>query len=150
MDLSFFLFSLSSLFALVNPIGISPMFVSMTERFSEGDVRNIAGRAVLAALVILIIFSVLGDLIFSLYGITLHAFRIVGGILFFRTGLKMLESITSRTRTTPKEAAEALTKHDIAISPIAIPVIAGPGAITSSMILAKKNWPYPTRRMLLT
>ena len=112
MDLSFFLFSLSSLFALVNPIGISPMFVSMTERFSPDDVRSIAGRAVLAALIILFIFSVLGDLIFSLYGITLHAFRIVGGILFFRSGLKMLESITSRTRSTPKEAEEALAKHD--------------------------------------
>ena len=135
MDISFFLFSFSSLFALVNPIGISPAFVSFTERFSKDDVLSIAKRSVMAALLILLLFAVLGDLIFSLYGITIHAFRIVGGILFFRSGLKMLESIPSRTRTTPKEEKEALTKHDIAISPIAIPLIAGPGAITSSMIL---------------
>ena len=120
----------------MNPLGISPAFISLTSRFSSKDVHAIARRASLAATLILIIFTLIGDLIFSFYGITIHAFRIAGGILFFRSGLKMLESIQSRTRSTPKEQEEALTKNDLAVSPIGIPLIAGPGAITAAMILA--------------
>lgn len=143
LDGAFFLFAFSSLFALVNPIGIAPAFVSMTSSFSPRDMRSIARRASIAALVILLLFALLGDLIFSFYGITIHAFRIAGGILFFRAGLKMLESIPSRTRSTPKEAEEALTRSDMAVSPIGIPLIAGPGAITSSMILASQTTDMP-------
>lgn len=139
MDVGFFIFAFSSLFALVNPIGISPAFVSLTQRFPSNEVPGIAARGTFAATVILLVFALIGDLIFSFYGITIHAFRIAGGILFFRAGLKMLESIASRTRSTPKEQEEALTRHDVAVSPIAIPLIAGPGAITSSMILASQT-----------
>ena len=89
MDLSFFLFTFSSLIALVNPVGISPVFVTLTQRFPAKDVSGIALRSTIAAMVILVTFAILGDFIFSFFGITLHAFRIVGGILFFRSGLKM-------------------------------------------------------------
>lgn len=136
MNLSFFLFAFSSLIALVNPVGISPVFVTLTQRFPAKDIPGIALRSTFSALVILVTFAAIGDFIFSFFGITLHAFRIVGGILFFRSGLKMLESIPSRTRSTPKEQEEALHRQDLAITPIGIPLIAGPGAITSSMILA--------------
>ena len=136
MDIGFFLFAFSSLFTLVNPVGISPAFVSLTQRFPPEDIPKIALRGTLAAAVILAIFSVLGELIFSFYHITIHAFRIAGGIIFFRLGSQMLESLVPRTKSTPKEEEEALTRTDIALTPVAIPLIAGPGAITSSMILA--------------
>jgi len=135
VDVPFFLLALSSLFTLVNPVGISPAFVSLTQRFPPEDRPKIALRGVLAAGIILSIFGGLGELIFSFFHITIHAFRVAGGIIFFRLGLNMLESVIPRTKSTPKEQEEALTRADIALSPVAIPLIAGPGAITSSMIL---------------
>ncbi|UCD38585.1 MAG: NAAT family transporter [Fidelibacterota bacterium] len=148
MDIPFFVFAFSSLFTLVNPVGISPAFVSLTQRFPPGDVPKIALRGTLAAAFILFVFALIGDLIFSFYHITIHAFRIAGGIIFFRLGFHMLESVVSRTKSTPKEEAEALTRTDIALSPLAIPLIAGPGAITSSMILAGQAETLPTQTAL--
>jgi multiple antibiotic resistance protein len=136
MDLGYFLFAFTSLFTLVDPIGGATVFVAFTNRFAREDIPRIAGRAALAATTILIIFAGLGDLIFSIYNLTIHAFRITGGVVFFRLGLNMLESLPSRTKSTPAEAEEAMTKDDLAITPLGIPLIAGPGAISSVMILA--------------
>ena len=82
------------------------------------------------------IFALLGNFIFSFYGITIYAFKIAGGILFLRIGINMIEVKVSRTKSTPKESKEALDSEEIALTPIGIPIIAGPGAITSVMILA--------------
>ena len=81
----------------------------------------------------------MGKVIFSFYGITVYAFKIAGGILFLRIGLNMLEAKISRTKSTPKESQEAIDNNDIALTPIGIPIIAGPGAITSVMILAAET-----------
>lgn len=150
MDIAFFLFALSSLFTLVNPVGISPAFVTLTNRFPPGDIPKIVLRATIAAAIILFVFAGVGDLIFSFYHITIHAFRIAGGIIFFRLGFHMLESVVPRTKSTPKEQEEALTRTDIALSPVAIPLIAGPGAITSSMILAGQAETITSRIALYT
>jgi len=127
---------ISTLFSLINPIGIAPIFLTLTERFSINQQRKIAKKGVLTGFLILVIFAYLGTYIFSLYSISIDAFRIMGGIIFFRSGLKMLESIVPRTRTTPAETEESLEHDDIAISPIGIPIVTGPGAITAAMILA--------------
>ena len=84
----------------------------------------------------------MGKLIFSFYGITIYAFKIAGGILFLRIGINMLEAKVSRTKSTPKESKEAETNEDIALTPIGIPLIAGPGAITSVMILSAQATTY--------
>ena len=127
---------ISTLFSLINPIGIAPIFLMLTERFSVEQQHKIAKKGVLTGFFILVIFAYLGTYIFSLYSISIDAFRIMGGIIFFRSGLKMLESIVPRTRTTPAETEEGLEHDDIAISPIGIPIVTGPGAITAAMILA--------------
>lgn len=134
--LDFGLLCLSTLFTLINPIGITPLFLTLTERFSEKEQKAIAKKGVLTGFTILVVFSFLGTKIFSLYSISIDAFRIMGGIIFFRSGLKMLESRIARSRTTPKEEEESLDYDDIAISPIGIPVITGPGAITAAMVLS--------------
>ena len=85
------------------------------------------------------IFALLGKIIFSFYGITIYAFKIAGGILFLRIGINMIEAKVSRTKSTPKESKEAEANTDIALSPIGIPLLAGPGAITSVMILVSPN-----------
>ena len=80
----------------------------------------------------------MGTLIFSFFNITIDAFKIVGGILFLRIGLDMVESKVSRTKSTPQEEKEASTKEEVAYSPLGVPLIAGPGAITSVMILSNQ------------
>ena len=139
LDLSFILLSFSSLFALLNPIGIAPIILSITEDYSLKDYKKLIRRSTIFACIILLIFAIMGKIIFSFYGITLHAFKIAGGILFLRIGLNMLEAKVSRTKSTPKESEEAETNNDIALSPIGIPLIAGPGAITSVMILSAQT-----------
>ena len=141
---SFFILAFSSLFTLVNPIGLSPVFLSMVDSCDDKERQKIALKGVFTALIVLIIFTFLGRLVFSFFGITVAGFKIAGGILFFRTGIQMLESRVSRTRSTPKEETEAGTKEDMAYTPIGIPLIAGPGAISSVMIFSSEaeQWEY--------
>ncbi|MBI67030.1 MAG: antibiotic resistance protein MarC, partial [Candidatus Marinimicrobia bacterium] len=122
--------------ALVNPLGIAPLFLVLTERFNPAERIIIAKKGTFTASIILIIFGLVGTYIFKFYGLTVDAFRIMGGIIFFRNGLRMLEVKLSRGRSTPKETEENLESNDIAISPIGIPIIAGPGSITAAMILS--------------
>ena len=110
----------------------------MIENFGAEERGRIALKGTITAFFILIIFFLIGDIIFSFYGITVAAFKIAGGILFFRTGILMLEARVSRSRSTPKEEEEAETREDIAYTPIGMPLIAGPGAITSVMILSSE------------
>ncbi|MDP6853468.1 MAG: MarC family protein [Candidatus Marinimicrobia bacterium] len=145
---TFFILSFSSLVTLVNPIGLSPVFLSLVEQFDDNERRRVAIKGVLTAFTVLIVFALIGRLIFSFYGITISGFKIAGGILFFRTGIHMIEARISRARSTPKEESEAETKEDIAFTPIGMPIIAGPGSISSVMILSSEaaNW---EQKMLL-
>lgn len=136
INISFFLLSFSSLFALINPIGISPIVLSVTEDLNPTEYNRTIKKGIIFATFLLLLFACVGELIFKFYGITIHAFKIAGGILFFKTGIDMLYAQTSRTRTTPQEAIEAIETNDISIAPIGIPIIAGPGAITSVMLIS--------------
>ena len=138
-ETQFFILCLTTLFTLINPIGITPLLVVMTERFSNEERINIAKKGSLTAFITLILFAILGSFIFKFFGITIEAFQIMGGILFFRNGLKMLDAKVGRSRTTPTEQEESQESDDIAISPIGIPLIAGPGAITATMLLSSQT-----------
>ena len=145
INIEFFILCFSSLFALINPLGIVPIFITITQDCTLHEKNKIALKAILFSFIILIIFSLIGDLIFSFYGITIHAFRIAGGILLFKISLDMIESKRSRTRTTPAEIEEAEEKHEVAYSPLGVPLIAGPGAIASIMILSSEAKNYTDR-----
>ena len=138
-EIQFFILCLTTFFTLINPIGIAPILLVMTERFSKEEKINIAWKGSLTAFITLIIFSILGSVIFNIFGITIEAFQIMGGILFFRSGFRMSEAKIGRSRTTPMEREESQESDDIAISPIGIPLIAGPGAITASMLLSSQT-----------
>jgi len=138
IDISFFLLAFSSLFTLINPIGITPILLSVTENLNEQDYNKVIIKGIVTALIILAIFTLMGDIIFKIYGITINAFMIAGGILFFRTSFEMIESKPSRSSSTPQETEEAEYKEDIGITPVGIPIIAGPGAITSVMLLSSQ------------
>jgi len=146
---TFFIFSFTSLITLVDPIGFAPIYLSLVDGMTKNEKKRVAKKGTITALIVLISFWLLGRVIFSIFGITVHAFRIAGGILFFKVGMDMLEAKISRRRSTPAEEEEAVNKEDIGYTPIGIPLIAGPGAITSVMILSTEAIDLLHKIMLL-
>ncbi|MET0620760.1 MAG: MarC family protein [Thermoanaerobaculia bacterium] len=130
-DAKFVVLAFSSLFSVINPIEAAPIFVSMTAGRSPKERRRMAFRASLAAALILAVFAATGGAIFSVFGITLPAFQIAGGILFTIMGLSTLQG-DDHERT---EGAAVVSTRDPSIVPIGMPLIAGPGAISTVMVL---------------
>tara|TARA_Y100001970_G_scaffold218479_1_gene267925 strand:+ start:741 stop:1379 length:639 start_codon:yes stop_codon:yes gene_type:complete len=135
--MDFLILSIVSIITLINPVGIIPTYLNIIESFDQKDQRDITLKACIVAFILLIIFAIMGTFIFNFFNLTIYAFKIVGGILFFRIGLNMVESKVSRIKSTPQEEKEAMDKDDITYTPLGIPLIAGPGAITSVMILSE-------------
>jgi len=138
IELQYLIFCLSTLFAVINPLGITPIFVAMTEKYDSETRSKIARKGIITGSVILIVFTLLGSIIFQFYGITVEAFQIMGGVIFFRSGMRMLDAKVGRSRTTESEREEFKDTDEIAISPIGVPLITGPGAITGVVILSGK------------
>ena len=92
LDLSFILLSFSSLFTLLNPIGTAPIVLSLTESLDPEEYNKVIKKSVCVACLILLLFAIMGKIIFTFYGITVYAFKIAGGILFLRIGINMLEA----------------------------------------------------------
>ncbi|GAA5644443.1 MarC family protein [Vibrio proteolyticus] len=126
------------LFAIMNPIANTPIFLSLTADAERSMVKSVAFRSVLIAFIIVTTFAVSGKVIFDLFGITLYALRITGGILVFLIGFHMLQGDSTHSKT--KEKAYSPQKSDavlsIAVSPLATPILAGPGTIASAMNFA--------------
>lgn len=133
--LSFAVLAFTSLLAIVNPLSAVPMFVAMTAGYTPQHRSYTLRRAILTALVLLCVFTILGTVILQFFGITTEAFRIAGGVIFFGIGLDMLQARRSRVKTTVEEERDSLAKDDIAIVPLGIPTLAGPGAITTVIAL---------------
>ena len=133
--LQFSFIALTSLFFLVDPIAAIPTFLAVTAEQDALHRRHMAKRAAWTCLVVLTAFAAAGKLIFRLFGITLPAFKMAGGVILLLIGLDMLRARRSLTKETPGEAAEAAAKDDVGIIPLGIPMLAGPGAISSVMVL---------------
>jgi multiple antibiotic resistance protein len=131
----FSLLALSSIFFLVDPFAALPTFLAITEGEDGAHRRRIARKASLTALIVLAAFAFAGQAIFRLFGITLPAFEIAGGIILLLIGLDMLEAKRSPTQEAVGDTAAAAAKEDAGIVPLGIPMLAGPGAITSVMVL---------------
>lgn len=132
MNNSLFLFSLSvftGFFAIMNPIANTPVFIGLTGDRDEQDKKRIAKTSCITAFLIVICFVILGKYIFQVFGITIPAFKITGGILLFYVGFEMLQSKKSKIHH-----QEDIEPDDgVAISPLAIPILAGPGTIVTAM-----------------
>lgn len=133
--LSFALLSFSSIIIVVNPLAATLIFVSLTGSMDRETKLKVAGDASRFALLILLLFTVAGGWILQLFGISIEAFRIAGGLLLFGIGMDMVYAKTSRTKMTATEKYEGQDADDIAVMPLAIPMITGPGAITSAIVL---------------
>ena len=135
---SFSLVAFSALFFVVDPIGLAPLFVTMTADYSNEKRRQTAKKACLIFVGVLTFFVLGGGLIFQLLGVSLAAFNIAGGHLLLLTALDMLQSKQSETRTSGEEIGEAAQKEDVAVVPLAMPLLAGPGAIATVMVLSAR------------
>jgi multiple antibiotic resistance protein len=136
--LSFSLLSLSAIFFVVDPMGVIPVFMAMTRNDPPQKRIDMARRASVTAFLILTTFALAGTLIFKVFGVTLGAFKVAGGVLLLLTSIEMLRAQPQRTRTSPEEEAEGKEKEDVAIFPLAIPLLAGPGAIATVITLMAK------------
>jgi multiple antibiotic resistance protein len=132
---AFALLCFSSLLALLNPLSVAPLYLSLTAGYTAEHRRRTLRTAVLTGAIVLILFALLGGTLFQLFGITLEAFRIAGGIILFGIGMDMLQAKQSRVKATPEEEEEAHQKEEIAITPLGVPLIVGPGSITTVMVL---------------
>jgi multiple antibiotic resistance protein len=140
--LSFALLAISSILIIVNPLGATLIYVSLTTNLEKPMRDSIARDACRYAVFILLVVAVLGAWILQIFGISLEAFRIAGGILLFGIGMEMVYAKTSRTKLTATEKYESTDMEDIAVMPIAIPMIAGPGAITTTIVLMNEAIPF--------
>jgi multiple antibiotic resistance protein len=135
---SFILLSVSSIFILVNPVGATLFYVSLTEGLDPVSRRMMAREACIVAMTVLLLFALAGTWILQLFGITLSAFRIAGGLLLFGIGMEMVYAKVSRTKLTATEKYESIDTEGIAVMPLAIPIISGPGSITTAIVLANE------------
>lgn len=130
---------LVALLVIVNPISAVPIFVSMTTRNSEAERKLTARTASISVAVVLIVSAWIGEPLLALFGITIASFKVGGSILILLMAISMMHALPSRESQTPEEAREAESKDNIAVVPLAIPLLSGPGAISTTIIYATER-----------
>lgn len=133
--LQFSFVCLSSIFIIVDPLATIPAFLVMTADDSEEKRRRMARQAAWTCFLVLGLFSLAGTLIFRLFGITLPAFKIAGGLILFLVAVDMLQARRSGTQEVTEERLEGAAKDEVGVTPLGIPMLSGPGAITTVMVL---------------
>ena len=131
----FSVLALSSIFFLVDPFAAIGSFLAITAGADKARRRRMARKGTLTCFIVLTSFALAGQLIFRMFGITLPAFEVAGGLILLLIGLDMLEARRSPTQETSGETEEAAAKEDAGIVPLGVPMLAGPGAISSVMVL---------------
>jgi multiple antibiotic resistance protein len=136
-DFTFLIYAFTSIFAIVNPVSGVMTFISMTSSMSKEDKIFIAKRSVIIAGIIAIMFSILGELILKFFNVTADSLRVAGGVLLFLVAIDMLFARTSRESITNEELKDARLRENISVFPIAMPLLTGPGAITTIIVLIR-------------
>jgi len=121
--------SFTSLFSVVNPLAAMPVFLSITNRFTEEERTRTAKKACIYMFGILIVFLLIGTYVLSFFGISLPGVRIAGGLIIMRAGYAMLNPDESGKKISEEGEAAALEKQDVSFSPMALPILSGPGSI---------------------
>ncbi len=136
MDTAFLITAFVTLFVIIDPIGMTPLFVALTQGMGTARRRAIAIRACITSALLLVVFAAFGEAVLAFVGISMPAFRIAGGMLLFLTALDMLFERRGQRRKGQADAAEEDDGDDPSIFPLAIPLIAGPGSIATVILLA--------------
>ena len=138
--INLFIYSFTSLFIIMNPIGLAPLFYIWTVNNTEKEVIYILKRTTVVVMLTLLIFGFFGRYIFDFFGITIDSFKVIGGLLILKISWDMLHAKMSKIKQTQKEKEEMSQLEDIAVVPLGIPLLAGPGSITTTIILMEHHW----------
>lgn len=139
---------LASFFSLINPLGSMPVFLTMTANLNPKEKLRTAFKAVTTAFITLMIFAFGGQMLFQFFGISVDSFRIVGGMIFFMMGYDMLNARLSSLKSIDQNEVKQYV-DDISITPLGIPMIAGPGAITNSIVLMQDSNTFTLKMLLI-
>ena len=145
---SYAIVAFGSVFSIVDPFTAVPVFLALVGGQPRHDQARTALRAAATCFVVLSVFGIAGHFIFKFFGITLPAFKIAGGILLFAVGFEMMRAKRSDTRGTNEEALDAETKEDVGLIPLGLPLLSGPGAIATVMMLVGKARDFPEKMVV--
>ena len=139
LEIQDYLKILIGIFAILNPLGALPLYLSLTQHYNTAERRATAASAAKAATIILLITLFFGEFILSFFGISVNSFRVGGGILILLMAISMLYAQTSNAKNTDAEREEAEHRKSVAVVPLAMPMLAGPGAISSIILYANRS-----------
>ncbi len=139
MDTSVHMQFFVALLAIINPIGLLPVFIGLTSHQDDGERHKTALMAVLASICILLVVLVLGEELLSWFSISVASFQVAGGVLLSFTSLSMLQGKLGEVRRTAEEGREAVARESVSLVPLALPLIAGPAAITTVIVYAQAH-----------
>ena len=145
--ITFGLLGFTSFFTLINPLGVMPIFMTMTSDLQKEDRTKVARKASFIALIIIIFFALSGQLLINFFGISVNSFKIVGGVIFFLMGMDMLQARLGKVKI--KDSEVKSYANDISITPLAIPMICGPGAITNAIVMMEEANSFAMQSVLL-
>ena len=131
--ITFGILSFTSFFTLINPFGTMPIFMTMTADLNQSHRSKTAQKASLVSFITIIVFAFSGQLLFNFFGISVNSFRVVGGVIFFLMGMDMLQARLGKVKL--KESEIKTYVNDISVTPLAIPMICGPGALTNAIVM---------------
>lgn len=146
---TFFIYAFTSIFVIVNPVGGILTFVSLTHGMTPAERNDIARRSVTIACILAVVFALAGEAILRFFNITVDSLRVAGGILLFMIAIDMLHARVSRESVTPEEVKDASKRDDVSVFPIAIPLLTGPGAITTVIVLIRTGTTWELKGLTL-
>ena len=146
---TFFLMAFTTVFVIVDPIGNIMVFLSLTEDKGPGERKRIAKRTAIFGSLILLVSAIFGDYILSFFQITVDSLRVIGGLLLLAIAMDMMHGKMSREGHTPEEVNESGERDDISFFPMAVPMLAGPGAITTAIVLMNAAESIPFKATVL-
>jgi len=134
---AFFVYALTSIFVIVNPVGAMFTFMSLTSDREQKERIKIGSRSVLIACLVAIVFAIAGEIILRFFGVTVDSLRVAGGIILFKVALDMVYAKTSGESFTEAERKDAKEREDISVFPVAMPLLTGPGTITTVIVIIR-------------
>ena len=144
---NFGLLAFTSFFTLINPLGTMPVFMSMTADLTTRERTRTARKAVIIAFFTILLFGFTGQLLFAFFNISVNSFRMVGGIIFFLMGMDMLNARLAKMKVGDENVKSYV--DDISVTPLAIPMICGPGAITNAIVLMEDAATFEKKAVLI-
>ncbi len=145
----YFAYAFASIFVIVNPIEATMVFISLTSGMEQEEKKKVYWRTTSVAFAIALLFALAGDLVLQFFGITVDSLRVAGGVLLFLVAMDMLRGVRQQKKITEAELRDANLREDISVFPLATPLLTGPGAITTVVVLMGTAVTFPLKALVL-